>query len=53
LNKQPDINQLGSKLIKSEGDDMGKVEDMGVTSQGKEKTQKKNSRKIMQSIKVN
>jgi hypothetical protein len=29
---------LGNKMIKNKGDDIGKVEDMGVIGQGKEKT---------------
>jgi hypothetical protein len=52
LNRKPNITQLGSKLIKSEGDDMVKVEDMGVTRQGKKKTQKKNPRKTTQNVKM-
>jgi hypothetical protein len=32
LNKQPYKSQLGSKMIKNEGDDMGKVEDKNVIS---------------------
>jgi hypothetical protein len=40
LNRQPHINQLGNKIIKSERDNMGKVEDMGVIGQGREKTRR-------------
>jgi hypothetical protein len=43
LNKQPHKNQLGSKLIKSEGNNISKVENMGVISQGKEETRRENS----------
>ncbi len=35
-------------MIKGEGDDMGKVEDMGVIGQKKEETQKENPQKITQ-----
>jgi hypothetical protein len=38
LNGQTHKNQLGSKMIKNEGDDMGKVEDMRVIGQGREMT---------------
>jgi hypothetical protein len=30
LNKQPHKSQLGSKIIKGEGDDTGKANNMGV-----------------------
>jgi len=30
LNKQPHRSQFGNKMIKGEGDNMGKAEDMGV-----------------------
>jgi hypothetical protein len=35
LNKKPHRNQLGTKMIKGEGDDMGKAKDMGVINLGK------------------
>jgi hypothetical protein len=33
---------LGSKIIKGEGDNLGKVEDMGVIAQGIEKGKREN-----------
>jgi hypothetical protein len=30
LNKQPHKSQVGNKMIKGKGDNMGKIEDMGV-----------------------
>jgi hypothetical protein len=38
LNGQPHRNQLGNKMIKSEGNNMGKVEDMHVIGRGREMT---------------
>jgi hypothetical protein len=38
LNKQPHKNQLGNKIIKGKGNDMGRVEDMGVNDQRNEET---------------
>jgi hypothetical protein len=42
LNKQPYKSQLGRKMFKRKGHDMGKVEDKGVINKLKEETQKKN-----------
>jgi hypothetical protein len=36
LNKQLRKNQLENKMIKDNGDDNGKAEDMGVINQGRE-----------------
>jgi hypothetical protein len=40
-------------MIKNKGDDMGRVEDMGVIGQGKEETQRENLRITTQSSKMN
>jgi hypothetical protein len=40
LNRQPHTNQLRNKIVKGKGDNMGKVEDMGVIGQGREETRK-------------
>jgi hypothetical protein len=39
-------------MIKNKGDDMGRVEDMGVIGQKKEETRRENLRKTTQSSKM-
>jgi hypothetical protein len=43
LNHQSHKSQLGDKMIKSKGNNMGKAKNMGVMSQGREKTERKNT----------
>jgi len=42
LNDQPHIDQLRSRIIKNKGNNMGRVENMGVVNQKNKKTWKKN-----------
>jgi len=37
LKNQPNKSQLGDKMIKGKGDNMDRVEDVGVISQGRKK----------------
>ncbi len=53
LKRQPHISQLGSKMIKGEGNNMGMAKDMGVINQGREKTRSENLQKTTQSTKMN
>jgi hypothetical protein len=46
MNDQMHKSQLGYKMIEGKGDNMGKVKDMGVINQGREKIRWKNVLKI-------
>jgi hypothetical protein len=46
-------SQLGDKMIKNKGNNMGRANDMGVLNQGREKTWGKNTKKRTQNTKMN
>jgi hypothetical protein len=50
LNNQSHKSQLGDKIVKSKGNDMGRVKDMGVMNQGR--TGGKTIRRITQNMKL-
>jgi hypothetical protein len=50
MNDQLHKSQLGNKMIEGKGNNMGKVKDMGVINQGKEKTRWKNVQRTTQSL---